>query len=778
MVSHLAAEGSTTDVTRKVTFEPANAAIVNVTPQGQIIPIADGKTELVIRLQDQSISVPIEVTAFASPPAVSFRKHIIPILSKAGCNAGGCHGKAEGQQGFKLSVFGYDAQADYEAIVLNSRGRRVFPASPVHSLIRQKAVANIPHGGGKKIEVDSLWDRLLLRWIAEGAHLDADLAQAQPENSSNQVTAEGLHIEPTAITLPALGQQQLRVTYTDDTGKQTCVTADAQFQSNEDSIAVVDPTGLIRTTENPGEAAILVRYLGKVAVCRVTRPREERSEQLKQPNNQIALPVNNFIDQFVGAKLAKLKIQPSPLADDATFLRRVYLDAIGTLPTAQETQDFLADGSSDKRSQVIRQLLNRNEYADFWAQRWADLLQVDKDTIPPASAVAMTRWVRSQIADNVPYDQFVRSILTAEGSILNESPAPFFQVHSDPEKLARSISQLFLGVRIECAQCHHHPLERWDQKDYYALAGFFTGIERKTNPLTGIKIVAAAGTDLNHPRTKTPVPTAALGAEPASVAGQLDRRQLFAACATQPENPYFAKLIANRIWAHYMGRGLIEPLDDIRDTNPASNEELLDALVKHLLEVRFDLKRFTQTVLESNAYQLSTQTNDSNQLDQQNYSHARWKPIAAEVLLDAVSQVTGIPEEFNGWPRGYRAIQIWDNKLPSNFFEVFGRPRRLTVCACERGSEPSMEQALHLMNATATADKISHPDGQATVLAKSSAAPAEIITQLYLSALARPPTAAEQSKMQQYFDSTATRQEAIEDVIWVLLNTKEFVFNH
>jgi hypothetical protein len=427
---------------------------------------------------------------------------------------------------------------------------------------------------------------------------------------------------------------------------------------------------------------------------------------------------------------------------------------------------------------VIQHLLNRSEYADFWAQRWADLLQVDKDTIPPASAVAMTRWVRSQIADNVPYDQFVRSILTAEGSILNESPAPFYQVHSDPEKLARSISQLFLGVRIECAQCHHHPLERWDQKDYYALAGFFTGIERKNNPLTGIKIVATAGSDLNHPRTKSPVPTAALGADPAAVAGQLDRRQLFAAWATQPENPYFAKLIANRIWAHYMGRGLIEPLDDIRDTNPASNEQLLDALVKHLIEVRFDLKRFTQTVLESNAYQLSTQTNESNQLDQQNYSHARWKAIPAEVLLDAVSQVTGVPEEFNGWPRGYRAIQIWDNKLPSHFFEVFGRPRRLTVCACERGSEPSMEQALHLMNATATSDKISHPDGQATWWAKSSATSQEIITQIYLTALTRPPTEAEQSKMQQYFDSTVTRQEAIEDVIWVLLNTKEFVFNH
>jgi hypothetical protein len=774
LITAIYPNGDSKDVTREVTYIPCDSGIAGVSKNGQVRPFADGQTQLRIQLGQQELQLPITVAAFASPPSVSFRQHIIPILSKAGCNSGGCHGKAEGQQGFRLSVFGYDAEADYQAIALHGRGRRIFPTSPEHSLIRQKAIAEVPHGGGKKIEPGSLWDQILLRWIAEGAKLDPLVVSAPPipEVTASQpnTSLEHLEVEPPEIILPAKGQQQLRITFIDKQGNKSCVTADAQYQSNEDTIAVVDNSGLISTTENPGEAAILIRYLGTIAVCRVTRPRDALEFAAPTPNN--------FIDSLVWKKLQRLNIHPSSLADEATFLRRAYLDTIGTLPTASEASAYLEDPDVEKRSRLIVELLKRPEYADYWAQRWSDLLQVDKDTIPPASAVAMTRWIHTQIAENVPYDQFANTILTAEGSIFNESPAPFYQVHSDPEKLARSVSQLFLGVRIECAQCHHHPMERWDQKDYYALAGFFTGLERKASPITGTKIVAISGRDLIHPRTQQTVPAAVLGGAPADFAANLDRRRIFATWMTDSANPYFTKLIVNRLWAHYMGRGLIEPIDDIRDTNPASNEELLDALVKHLQDLRFDLKKFTQSLLESKTYQLSHVPDQSNRLDQQNYSHSRWKPIAAEVLLDAVSQVTDVPEVFNGWPVGYRAIQVWDNKLPSHFLEVFGRPRRLTVCACERGSEPSMEQALHLMNATATAEKISHPEGRIKRLADSALTPEEIIIELYLTALSRFPTDDEKTRTLVHFGTTATRQEAIEDVVWVLLNTREFVFNH
>ncbi|MFN7318879.1 MAG: DUF1549 domain-containing protein, partial [bacterium] len=425
-----------TDVTHLAQYRISDPDIARVDSSGQLRPLRDGTTQLTISQHDKSVTLDITIKAYANPQPISFRHQIIPILSKAGCNAGGCHGKAEGQQGFRLSVFGYDAEADYQAIVLYGKGRRIFVAAPQHSLLRQKAIAEIPHGGGRKIEPGSLWDRILLRWISEGAQLDAIPATATAMGSQ---TTEKLKIEPSSITLPALGQQQLRVLFTDQAGQQTCVTADAQFQSNEDSIAAVDQKGVIRTTENPGEAAILVRYLGKVAVCRVTRPRQD--VQFKAPAS------HNFVDEIVWQKLAQLNIQPSPVADEATFLRRVYIDTIGTLPTAQEAKDFLNDMSPDKRFKLIQRLLQRPEYADYWALRWSDLLQVDKDTIPPESVVAMTRWIRKQIASNKPYDEFARSILTAEGSILSESPAPFFQVQNDPEKLARSVSQLFLGVR-------------------------------------------------------------------------------------------------------------------------------------------------------------------------------------------------------------------------------------------------------------------------------------------------------------------------------------------
>ncbi|MEZ6058553.1 MAG: DUF1549 domain-containing protein [Planctomycetaceae bacterium] len=748
------------DLTRDVVYSIVDPAIVAITPAGRLSPLRDGRTEVVVTYDDQTLSVPVEVRGMRDPLPVSFRRDVVPILSKGGCNAGGCHGKAEGQNGFKLSVFGFDPRFDHQAIVMEGRGRRVTTTVPGQSLLLRKGTASVPHGGGRKIEPQSRWARQIERWIAEGATFDNEIDEAVVE----------LRVTPSEVTLPAHAKQQLRVTVRAADGHERCVTAEAEFQSNQETIASVSTDGLIEVDDAPGEAAILVRYLGHVAVCRVTRPREQGA--FHRP------PEVNFIDRLVWDKLQRLRIEASPLADDAAFLRRVSLDTIGTLPTADEAKSFLEETAADKRSRVIADLLRRPEYADYWTQKWSDILQVDKDTINPQGAVAMTRWVHGQIERNVPYDEFVRSILTAQGSVYGESPAAFFQVQGDPEKLARSVSQLFLGVRIECAQCHHHPFEKWDQRDYFALAGFFTGIERRKDSRGIVKIVSTGGKDLPHPRTKETIAAAGLGTEAPTFAPGEDRRRELARWLTSRENPYFARTIANRLWAHYFGRGLVEPVDDLRTTNPASNEPLLQALAEHLIEVDYDIQRFTQTLLNSRVYQLSAESNASNQLDEQSFSHASWKSIPAEVLLDAISQATAVPEEFNGWPIGYRAIQIWDNKLPSHFMEVFGRPTRQTVCSCERGTEPSIAQALHLMNSTDTTAKVQSRRGRAFQLAASDLTADEIIEELYLTTLTRWPTSSERTLMRAAFSEATDRREATEDILWTLLNTKEFVFNH
>ncbi len=694
--------GNAHDMSRSVQYQPVDPTIVSVSTDGRVTALRDGVTEIRIECDGVTRTLPVRVSGLATPTPVSFRNEVIPVLSKAGCNSGGCHGKAEGQNGFKLSVFGYDALADYNAMVRDGRGRRIFPAVPENSLLLTKATGIIPHGGGIRIERDSRWHRLLLRWIREGLPLD--------EQKSSVVS---IRVDPAEVSLDALSRLQLRVDAIDSSGGRLGVTAEADFQSNNDAIASVTRTGLIEATDVPGEAAILVRYMGHVAVCRVTRPRPASS--FSRP------PEANFVDKHLWDKLQKLNIQPSDIADDATFLRRVFLDIIGTLPTVAETKAFLDDSRADKRERLIEHLLNRPEYADFWAQKWTDLLQVDKDILGPQSAMAMSRWVRSQFRQNVPFDVFAQRVVTAEGSTLNESPAGFFQVQADAEKSARAISQLFLGVRIECAQCHHHPFERWDRSDYFAWAGLFSGLDRKPGLNGSVKIVSKPATPLNHPGTGEPVALSVLGGKPDDSQTQEDARQTVARWMTSRENPWFAKTIVNRMFAHFFGRGLVEPLDDLRATNPASNEELLLALEHHFIDVNYDLKALIRTLAMSQAYQRTSQPNDANRLDDQNYSHALWKPIPAEVLLDALSQATGVPEQFDGWPTGYRAVELWDNKLPSQFLQVFGRPTRQTVCACERGTEPSIAQALHLMNSETTSARVGESTraGRATCRARS-----------------------------------------------------------
>lgn len=748
-----------TDRTHRATYEVADPTVASVTAGGLVEPRGEGTTEIRVQDEGRTATVRVTVTGVRSPAPVSFEQQVMPLLTKAGCNSGGCHGKAEGQNGFKLSVFGFDPEADHRAITAESRGRRVFPASPESSLLVTKGTGSTPHGGGRKLQEGTLPYKRLVRWIAEGAS----------RRTESSPPLAGVEVEPSDKVLSLGGVQQLRVTAVDAKGQRRDVTAEAEFESNATTIAGVDRGGRVQAATIPGEAAVLVRYLGLVTVARITVPRAGTT--FTRP------PEANFVDGHVWDKLTKLGIPPSDLAADSTFLRRVSLDVIGTLPTAEEAREFLTDSDPKKRAKLIDRLLDRPEYADYWAMKWADLLRVDRDVLGANGAVAFHRWLRQQFADNRPYDQFARDVLTAEGKVASPGPAGLFRALGTPEAAARSLSQLFLGVRIECAQCHHHPSDRWGQEDYFALAGFFTGVTRKGTPGSEA-VVSNGGSDFKHPRTGKPIATRVLGGSEITFADRDDRRAAFADWMTAPDNPYFARLIVNRLWAHYFGRGLVEPVDDLRPTNPAVSEPLLAALAKHLIDSKYDLKAVARTLLNSRAYQLAGATKE-NADDDQNFSHARSRTLPAEVLLDAIGQATGVPEKFNGTPEGTRAIQLWDNRMPSYFLQLFGRPARVSVCECERSSEPSVSQALHLMNAEEIEAKIRSRRGVARKLADGGKTPAAIVEELYLSTHSRFPTKAEVSAVLDLFNrnEAITRREAVEDVLWTLLNTKDFLYN-
>lgn len=750
-----------TDLTRNVDFEIKDQAVAVVSSDGRVRPVSEGTTQLILRATGEDLQIPVVVTGIQNPLPVSFQHDVIPVLTKAGCNSGGCHGKAEGQNGFKLSVFGFDAESDHAALTKESRGRRVRPTAPEQSLLLLKATGRSPHGGGRQLTENSPQYQRILRWVREGARLIDD------ENSR----VVSLAVEPEEQLLALNGTTQLRVLAKRSDGTIQDVTAETQFESNAASIANVDELGFVKGGEAPGEAGILVRYMDQVAVSRIRMPR--RNVKFQRP------PSHNFIDDLVWNKLEQMGIQPSPICDDATFLRRAYLDVIGTLPTPDETKSFLDNNAPHKRSKLIDELLAREEYSLYWSLLWSDLLRVDANALPAESAVAVTRWLQDQFKTNRPYDGFVRDVLTVVGSTQAQGPAAVYLTLKTPEERANAMSQLFLGVRIECAQCHHHPFERWSQKDFAGFAGFFTGIKQKKLPNGVESIMVSAGSDLKHPRTGEDVPAAGLGAPAAIVDSDAttDRREILANWMTSKSNPMFAKSLVNRIWAHYLGRGLVEPIDDLRATNPATNEPLLNALATHFQDVNYDIKELTRTIMSSRVYQLSSQTNSTNAEDDQNFSHGHYRALPAEVLLDAICQVTEVPEKFNGWPVGARAIEVWDNRMPSYFFRVFGRPGRTTVCSCERSNAPTIAQALHLMNSSEITDKVQYRDGRARRLAESKQTPQEIVEHLYLTILNRYPTEAEEKLVIRAFED-ADRRTATEDVMWVLLNSKDFLFNH
>ncbi|MBI3860578.1 MAG: DUF1553 domain-containing protein [Planctomycetia bacterium] len=758
LVTAKRADGKLFDVTRQAEIKLDGDAIAKLSGT-TLVGQRDGLAVLTVSAGGQSVQKEVRVLGFDRYPPVHFALDIVPVLSKLGCNSGGCHGKASGQNGFKLSVFGFDPVADYDAIVKQARGRRVFPSSPIRSLILAKPSGGVPHGGGVRLARDSLDYQLFAEWVDQG----------MPVGDESAARLTGLRVSPQERELAPGGQQQILATALYSDGSQRDVSSAALYSGNAPQVAEVDARGLIRCGQAPGEAAVTVNYMGQVAAVQVQSPRTGG------PSPYPELPVQNEIDSLVWAKLRKMGLVPSELADDAAFLRRSTLDCLGTLPTPSEVRAFLADTTIDKRAKWIDRLLARDEYADYWTLKWADILLVDREKLGERGAFELHRWLRQQFAANRPYDQWVRELITAAGDSSKSGPVNFYRAADTPDALARSVSQAFLGVRVECAQCHHHPFEKWSQEDYYSFAGFFNGLERKPIAKDRMLVFHAGYREMPIPDSSVKVSARGLDAPVSPRLTAADPRVVLAEWMTSPDNPWFARLVVNRLWKHYLGRGLVEAEDDLRSTNPPTNPVLLDDLARRLVESKFDLKAVMRLIMNSRTYQLSSRHTENNHDDEQNFSSYNVKRLPAEPLLDAISSVTGVPELFPGRPSGTPAIALWDNRLPSYFLEIFGRPERTSPCECARSSDPTMTQVLHLMNAPEVEAKVAHPSGKVAGLIESGATEEQIVEELCLAAIGRYPTPQHKAAARSLFASSSPR-EAAEDFLWTLLNSYDFLF--
>lgn len=758
LVTARRADGKFVDLTRQAEFSFGDATVAKIASWA-VIGLHDGTTELTVSAGGLSIKTSVRVLGFEQYPPVHFSIDVVPILSKLGCNSGACHGRASGQNGFKLSVFGFDPAGDYDAIVKQARGRRVFPSSPAHSLMLAKPSGGVPHGGGVRLPKNSLDYQLLYQWVDQG----------MPVGDEKAARLVGLRVSPQERELAAGGEQQILATavYSDSSFRD--VSSAALYSGNAPHVAEVDSQGLIHCGQAPGEAAITVNYMGQVAAVQIQSPRAGGPDPYPNP------PVQNDVDPFVWTKLRKMGLLPSELADDATFLRRSTLDCLGTLPTPEEVRAFLADSSLDKRAKWIDHLLAREEYADYWALKWADILLVDREKLGERGAFELHRWLRDQFVTNRPYDEWVRELVTAAGDSGKSGPVNFYRASDTPDALARNISQAFLGVRVECAQCHHHPFEKWSQEDYYSLAGFFNGMERKLLTKDRVLVFHSGYREMPVPQSNHSVAARGLDAPVSPRLTTGDPRVVLAEWMTAPDNPWFARLAVNRLWKHYLGRGLVEAEDDLRSTNPPTNGPLLDFLARQLVASKFDLKASMRLIINSRTYQLSSEPNANNREDEQNFSSYHVKRIPAEALLDAISTVTGVAEPFPGRPLGTRAISLWDNRLPSYFLEIFGRPERTSPCECGRSSDPTMAQALHLMNAPEVEAKVTHAAGRVARLIESGAGEEKIVEELCLAALSRYPAARHKATARKLFASSGPR-DAAEDFLWTLLNSYDFLF--
>lgn len=717
---------------------------------------------------------PLSATHRDAVPAakgdINFELDVMPILTVAGCNSGPCHGKSRGQNGFQLSLLGFDAEFDFNAIVKQARGRRVQPSAPEQSLLLLKAAGIVPHGGGVKLPVESDNYAMLKRWIALG----------MPRARATDPKLVGIEVTPRDRILPAKSREQLKVTAKYSDGSLRDVTRLTAYQSNESAVAAIDAAGLVTAGALPGETAIMARYMNHIAVFNVAVPLAGKVEK----EIYASLPRHNFVDDLVWKRLERLGIVPSEGCDDATFLRRVYLDVIGTLPTTDEARKFLADTSPDKRAKLVDALLARPEYADHWANKWADLLRPNPYRVGIKATMVYDQWIRDAFRANKPYDRFVADLVASRGSTFRNGATVLYRDRRSPEEVTTMICQLFLGVRLDCARCHHHPFEVWGQDEFFGTAAYFSRVGYKgtgiSAPISGSEefVFTAPRGSVKHPLTgEDVVPKPLIGKAP--IEDGEDPRAAFVRWMASPENPYFAQVAVNRIWTEVMGRGIVEPVDDIRATNPPSNPELINALAREFRAQKFDVKQLLRTILTSHVYELSALPNPRNNWDTKNYSRHYRQRLRAETLLDAVCEVTGVPESFAAMPPNSRAVEIWTHRVQNLFLDSFGRPDPNQDPPCERLSESTLVQSLHLMNAPSLHDKVTSEKGLAARLLKQDAAPEEWIEEMYIAAYSRFPTTPERDAALALVPKDRTKQRQFaEDLLWALLNSPEFMFKN
>jgi len=758
------ASGHEIDLTRKATFRFEPDGVASIDAFGQVAPLQNGTTILSAEIEGVGAAkLTIEVTNWDENPEVNFPNQVVPIFTKLGCNGGGCHGKAAGQNGFKLSLLGFEPTEDYEHLVKESRGRRLSTALPDASLLLTKAINASPHGGGQRLEMDSQEYRVLRRWISQGL---------KPGKADDRRVV-AISVAPLLRRMLPQQDQQLSVTASYSDGSIEDVTPSVQFESNDTDMADVDKRGLVTMKSLAGEVAVMARFQGQVAVFRASVPIVGGTNEWPEPTNPI--------DGAVIAQLRSLNIPISNVCDDPTFLRRATLDIAGRLPSIIDVEKFEQDSSTDKRAKLIDRLVESDDYADHFANKWMLVLRNRRETPGQKSGTfAFHRWIREQIATNRPFDQFVRDIVAASGTIDVHPPVVWYRQVPDNFSRLEDTAQLFLGQRIQCARCHHHPYEKWAQKDYFQMAAFFSQVKTKAgqSPDEAVLYAGSGQPRSSHPKTGESLTAAGLDGPPRADSDTRDPREYLVDWMVDKSNPFFAKSIANRYWKHFFGRGLVEPEDDMRVTNPPSNSPLLEALANQLLESGYDSKGLIRAICNSRIYQLDSEPNGENLRDRKCFSRNYPKRLSAEQILDAVDQVTQTTTAFDAMPDRTKAISLPDSSFRSYFLTVFGRPDATTACECERTSDSTLAQSLHFANSKELIAKLAEANGLPTNLANRTTTHEERLQELYVRAFARKPSAAEIKPAIEYIDRKADKLEAYQDLTWALLNCKEFLFNH
>jgi hypothetical protein len=751
-------------------FKSSDEKIVKV-QSGVAVPVGDGTATITVKIGSQTAVAHVTVSGTKKPFVPSFRNHVQSVLSKTGCNSGACHGAASGKNGFKLSLRGYDPEADFRVITRQARGRRVVPSDPGRSLLLTKPTAAVPHKGGMRFKVGSPEYRMVADWIAAG---QPEPTSADPRLLRLEMLPKNSLLKPNA-KLPLIVRAHFSDGHTED------VTRLVKYTASNLSVAQVDEFGEVSVT-GVGEGAIVGWYLSQNVIATVTVP------QLKKlPIDTFTkLPRSNFIDELVLQKLQRLNIPPSPTCSDSEFIRRVFLDTIGVLPTIEETRKFLADKSPEKRSRLVDKLLSRPEFVDYWSYKWSDLLLLSGKRLRPKALSTFSKWIRKQVETNTPWDQFVTEIITAKGSTFQNGAANFYSLHQEPLDMAETVSMAFMGMSIGCARCHDHPLEKWTNDQYYGFANMFSRVRGKgwggdfRNGDGNRVIFTATEGELIQPRNGKPQPPSPLDAKPVSFNSTTDRRIVLAKWLTSPKNPYFTRAIVNRVWANYLGVGIVDKVDDLRLTNPPSNEKLLAALSSELVRQKYNLKPLMKLILTSQTYQRSSKRLPENANDSRFYSRYYPKRLKAEVLLDIASQATGSPTVFKGYPKGTRAMQLGDANIASYFLNTFGRPDRIITCECERSNEPSMTQVLHIMSGDTFNQKIEDSKNRLSQLLKAKASNTKLLDSIFLASLSRHPTASERKKILAILAKTpaAEKRRFFEDLFWGVISSKEFLLNH